>query len=168
MRAPLILAFAGFAGVAVATAAVAQDYKLPARRPGYWESSATMDIGGRSRTIVTQMCTDAATEKVYSVVGQNAGRNCSQREIHPIPGGFAFNSTCAFNGSTSVSSGTMTGDFQSHFHMEMTSHRTPGGESHTTIDGKWVGECPAGRVPGDMVMPGGMVMNMNTGAMAHQ
>jgi hypothetical protein len=31
---------------------------------------------------------------------------------------------------------------------------------------KWLGACPAGRVPGDVVMPGGQVFNMTAAGMA--
>ena len=30
------------------------------------------------------------------------------------------------------------------------------------MEAKWTGARPAGRKPGDMVMPGGMVMNINS------
>jgi hypothetical protein len=39
------------------------------------------------------------------------------------------------------------------------------GQRRAVTDMKYLGACPAGRKPGDVVMPGGMVMNM--AAMPH-
>jgi hypothetical protein len=154
MRAPLIAVAGLCVGLSVAAA---QTFKPPERRPGYWQT--TMAMG--TYTMTTQMCTDAAFEKISSVFGAGFLKNCAQREFHPIPGGWVFNSTCTVPGGTDVSSGTMKGDFQTGYHMEMKTHPLSGPDRHTTIDGKWLGQCPAGRVPGDLVMPGGQVMNLS-------
>jgi hypothetical protein len=36
--------------------------------------------------------------------------------------------------------------------------------SHSVLtqEATWMGECPAGMAPGDMIMPGGRKMNVNT------
>lgn len=162
MRAPLVPALIVIIGLGLSLSATAQIFKPPPRRPGYWQT--TINIG--SRSMVTAMCTDEALEKTFSGMGNGvAEKDCSQHEYHPIPGGWAFNSTCTINGNTDVSSGTVTGDMQSSYHMEMTTHPSNGAQRHTTMDVKWMGPCPPGRLPGDMVMPGGMVMNMSTGKM---
>jgi hypothetical protein len=141
-------------GLSVAIAQTA--IKPPERRPGYWQT--TMALG--PRTMSTQMCTDAAFEKNSSVFGAGiADKNCTQHTVRPIPGGWAFNSTCTVPSGTDVSSGTVTGDFQTSYHLEMTIHPSSGPDRHTTMDGKWLGARPAGRVPGDIVLPGGRVMN---------
>jgi hypothetical protein len=126
---------------------------------------AGLSVAMGPRTMSTQMCTDAAFEKASSVFGNSfTEKNCAQRDFHPIPGGWAFNSTCTVPNGTDVSSGTVTGDFQTGYHMEMKTHPSSGPDRQTTIDGKWLGPCPAGRVPGDMVMPGGQVINLSKAA----
>jgi hypothetical protein len=163
MRLSTIVLAAG-AGLAVSGAAAAQTLQEPMRRPGFWEQSMVMQGG---RTMVMKYCADEALEKRFSAFSQGmAGRQtCSKREFHRTPAGIAFESICTSNGSTRDSQGTATGDFQSHFHVDVVTHSTPAGprgaESHISMDGKWLGPCPAGTKPGDMTMPNGMVMNID-------
>jgi hypothetical protein len=140
----------------------------PARRAGWWESTMNMSMGGRPQTIVQHMCTDAATEKSYSVLsgGMSARANCSRRNVEAIPGGWRGTSVCNFgNSGPRTTTSTMTGDFQSHVHVDIESQSARGPE-HMSIDMKWLGACPAGRIPGDVVMPGGQVYNMTGDGMA--
>jgi hypothetical protein len=140
----------------VAAAALAQGSPFPLQRDGWWEESMVM--AGRPMTM--QTCTDAATQHRYSAYARVSGANCSSHQVTPIPGGAKFTSTCTVNGQAH----TNVGDFNSHVHFDMTSSGA-GGERHMVMDMKYLGACPAGRSPGDVVMPGGMVMNM--AAMPH-
>ena len=100
------------------------------------------------------------------MAGRGAEReNCSVREFHAIPGGYAFHSVCAFNGQTVDSQGSSTGDFQNHYHLDVTSRQTPGGVRHMTMEGRWLGPCAPGQHGGDMsmVLPNGQVMPMGPG-----
>jgi len=167
MRRSVQSVLCGLAFLTSATLAAAQGYQAPERRAGYWESTMTNQGEGHPSTMVTQMCTDPAIEKSFSIIGNGvAVRDCSKREMHPIPGGMAFSTTCTHNGVTDVSSGTVTGDFKTSLHMEITTQQSTGAGRHTVLDAKWLGPCPVGRSPGDMVMPGGMVMNLSTGKMS--
>ena len=166
MRASSVLSAGLVGGVAltIAAAAMAQGMVVPARKPGFWEQTMTMETG-RGMTMKSQLCTDATVEKKMSVMGQGmASSNCSQTNMRKTPTGFAFESTCNVAGHTTVSSGVVTGDFQGGYHMDISSTSNPPiagkGESKMHIDAKWLGPCPAGRKPGDMVMPGGMVVNV--------
>jgi hypothetical protein len=59
----------------------------------------------------------------------------------------------------------ITGDFNSAYTVKSTSN-TQGGpaavprDSTTTIEAKWLGACKADQKPGDIVMPGGIKMNV--------
>jgi hypothetical protein len=152
------------AGVSLATAALAQSLDAPMRRPGLWEQSMAMP-GVRSGGMTMKYCTDTALEKRYSVFSANLrGNSCSKAEIHRTPMGVSFQSVCNFGGATRTTTGTATGDFQSNFHMEAVTHSTAGADSHISMDGKWLGPCPADMRPGDTVMPNGMKMNIDPGA----
>jgi hypothetical protein len=160
MRVPSLVIAAAAAAVALPAAA---QTAAPQRKPGFWEQTMTM-AGGRS--MKSQMCTDAAVEKSMSAFGQNMSQStCSKNQIRKTPTGFAFDSTCKIGNSVTTSSGVATGDFNSAYVVEVTSRSTPPmvpgqGETHMKIAAKWLGPCPAGRKPGDMVMPNGMVVNM--------
>jgi hypothetical protein len=66
---------------------------------------------------------------------------------------------------TVTSHAEITGDFNSAYTVKSTS-RTEGAPSGvprdttTTIEAKWLGACKADQKPGDIVMPGGMKMNI--------
>jgi len=127
-----------------------------------------MNIPGH-RIVTMHYCTDMATEKKFSAFGQTANPGmCSKREMHRTPAGMTFESVCTIGGRTMTTTGVATGDFQTHFHIHTSIHAAPAapGMAGQTVDieGKWLGACPPGRKPGDMVMDGGVVMNM--GAMS--
>jgi len=59
----------------------------------------------------------------------------------------------------------ITGDFNSAYTVKSTSHseRGPTGtarDSTTTIEAKWLGACKPDQKAGDIMMPGGMKMNI--------
>ena len=142
--------------VAMAVSAFAQG-PMPSHRAGWWETTMSM---GPSRTMTTSMCVDAASERAMGGVSHSLGPGCSPGSLTPIPGGWRMASTCTRGGQTHSMTGTITGDFSSHVHMDMISDGGPGGGMHMTADQKYRGACPAGRRPGDVVLPGGMVVNM--------
>ena len=163
----VVAGLAGGVALAVAAAALAQGMAVPSRKPGYWEQTMAMETG-RGMTMKSQFCTDASVEKKMSLLGQNmAGSTCSQSNMRKTAAGFAFESTCNIAGRTITSSGVVTGDFQNSYSIDTVSKSNPPmpggrGENKTHIEGKWLGPCPAGRKPGDMLMPGGMVMNVSS------
>jgi hypothetical protein len=148
------LTVAVLGGVAVA------QISPPLRKAGWWETTMIMNMGGRQQTMVTQGCTDEATEKASSVfsAGVAARGNCTRRDVTQIPGGWQSTSVCNFGSGTRTSTATVTGDYQSHLHMELVSESAHGPD-RTVMEMKWLGACPAGRKPGDVVLPGGMVVN---------
>jgi hypothetical protein len=158
---------AALALAAIASVALAQPLATPTRRAGWWEQSMTMNMRGKEQTMTTQMCTDPQIERESSVIAQAAGgQSCSRRDITPVPGGWHVVSECSSRfGGSRTTTGMVTGDFQSHLHMDLVSQSARGSD-HVVMDTRWLGACPAGRRPGDVVMPGGQVMNV-TEMMAH-
>jgi Protein of unknown function (DUF3617) len=78
-------------------------------------------------------------------------------------------SVCSMGGGTSTSHAVITGDFSSAYTMQITSTHhggasvpgmASGGEMGMTIQAKWLGPCPAGERPGDMIMGNGMKINI--------
>ena len=68
-------------------------------------------------------------------------------------------------GMSITSHSVITGDFSSAYTVKSTSHseRGPTGvarDSTTTIEAKWLGACKADQKAGDIMMPGGMKMNI--------
>ncbi|WP_091741121.1 DUF3617 domain-containing protein [Phenylobacterium immobile] len=145
-----------------AGAASAQSY--PTRKPGLWKQS--MNAGGQ--TVQSSLCLDAATDRRMSAFGQNAGtRSCTRMTVTPAAGGWSFDSVCPIaGGGQIVTKGTARGDFNSRYQVKATSVTTGAkvammnGTQQMDITSTWAGACPAGMVPGDMTMPGGIKVNI--------
>lgn len=145
------LLIAGLLGLA-ATAVVAQPTGMPARRAGNWQVTMS-GMGGEGRSMTMTQCVDPATERsfapwhrgAYGPGGHGGGQShCSKEDVHAIPGGWAFESVCERpGGGEEASSGRITGDFHTHYHMEVSMHGQ-GPERHMTMDAAWVGPCAPG------------------------
>ena len=160
----------GAAAPASATATVSAPTAAagpPARKAGLWEQK----ISAESMQQTMKMCLDATTDQKMKWWGSQAPRggksDCAQQTVTPHPGGgWDFHAVCAMGESGTVTSdGSATGDFGSHYKVEVTSVTTgspmpqANGAHKTTIEATWMGPCPAGMKPGDMELPGGMRIN---------
>jgi hypothetical protein len=165
MRRP-ILSVALIAAVVIPVVAAAAPAP-PQRKSGWWEMTMQMSAPV-PMTQKMNLCTDPATEARNSAFAaqQNPGADCTNGPVTPTAGGWRFSSTCRTGGMTMTTTGVATGDFNSNYRVESTTRMTPApmpqmAESKMVITSRWLGPCPAGRVPGDMVMGNGMVMNLN-------
>lgn len=161
----LAAVLAGAAALAVAGTTFAQSGSLPTRRTGYWETTMTMG-GPHHMAMKTMFCTDPTVEQHVSILGHSMTQNmCSKRDVRRTLTGWTFDWVCKTGAMTTSTTASVTGDFQTAYHYEAVSRMSPPpapglGETRMVADAKWIGPCPAGRKPGDMVMPGGMVMNI--------
>jgi len=138
---------------------------LPHRTPGLWEQKVTS--AGMSQT--SQVCIDKAVEERFSVWGQQANKeNCSQSQVTPrVGGGWSFTASCNM-GQTGVTTtkGEVTGDFAKAYKVSaqntIAGAASPqmNGTHQMTIEATWKGPCPAGVKAGDVILPGGMKINM--------
>ncbi|MEO7760662.1 MAG: DUF3617 family protein [Casimicrobiaceae bacterium] len=142
---------------ALALPALAQD--LPKRKSGLWEMTM-----GQGRTV--SQCVDQAKDDAFRQMGQQLEREnkCSRTNVQRAAGSLAFDSSCDFGNMKMVSKTLITGDFNTAYKMEMHTRYDPPlmgkAEGTTIIEAKWLGACKAGQRPGDMMMPGGMTMNV--------
>ncbi len=138
--------------------------ELPVRKAGLWEMKM-LRSGGSVPDMTMQPCTDASTDKQMSTSFSPGKETCSKQDIQKTATGYATDSVCGVAGMTITSHAEITGDFNSAYTVKMTS-RTEGApsgmprDSATTIEAKWLGACKADQKPGDIVMPGGMKMNI--------
>ncbi|HLZ75841.1 DUF3617 domain-containing protein [Phenylobacterium sp.] len=155
---------------------------LPSRKAGLWEQTLISDRsdkagGDKGIRQTISMCLDAAFDQKMKLWGSQAGRsaegkpNCSEERItQHLGGGWDFHAVCAMGESGTVTSdGQATGDFGSHYTVNVTS-TTAGspmaqanGVHKMSIEGTWKGPCPADMKPGDMRMGNGMTINMAGG-----
>jgi hypothetical protein len=140
----------------------------PPRKAGLWEMKIA--TSGMSQTM--KQCLDEATEQKMKWWGSQAQKSgnsdCEQETITPhAGGGWDFHAVCKMGESGTITSdGQATGDFSSHYKVEVNSVTTgspmaqANGAHKTTIEAAWTGPCPADMRAGDMEMPGGMRINM--------
>lgn len=135
----------------------------PHRRAGLWQVAIDAS-GGPGVQMHAEMCVDNSTDKDFAWHGpHSSSQNCSKTEMHPRMGGFSFDSVCRSGARTITSHGTVSGDFNSAYNVDVTTKMDPpgpggmGGEMRSQIKAKWLGPCPAGMKPGSVKM-GGMTI----------
>ena len=142
----------------------AQAVELPVRKAGLWEMKMVR-TGGTAPDMTMQHCTDATTDKQMSSSFSPGKETCQKQDVQKTATGFVSDSVCGVAGMTITSHAEIIGDFNSAYTVKVTS-RTEGGPSGvprdgtTTIEAKWLGACKADQKAGDIVMPGGMKMNI--------
>ncbi|CCE02348.1 DUF3617 family protein [Bradyrhizobium sp. STM 3809] len=148
----------------VASAAFALD--LPVRKAGLWELKMIRS-GGQMPEMTMQHCTDETTDKdMNNMASPMAQQVCSKQDIQKTATGYVSDSVCSFGGMSTTSHAEITGDFNSAYTVKTTSKIQGGAagaaakDTAMTIEAKWLGACKADQKPGDIVMPGGMKMNV--------
>lgn len=127
----------------------------------------TMSGGGMPSGMAMSECVDPATERSFGQHGffpsgraGSEANDCSKREVHKIPGGWAFESVCTGrSGAPTSTSGTVTGDFQTHIHTVVDT-KGANGERHMAMDQEWVGPCPAGGGGRTVTLPDGRTITI--------
>ncbi|MBR0757854.1 DUF3617 family protein [Bradyrhizobium jicamae] len=158
------LALLGSAVCLVLSAGAAFAVDLPIRKAGLWEMKMVR-TGGPLPEMTMQHCTDETTDKqMSSAASPMAKEMCSKQDIQKTATGYVTDSVCGISGVNVTSHAEITGDFNSAYTIKTTSHAEggPSGKHDTTmtIEAKWLGACKADQKAGDIIMPGGMKMNV--------
>lgn len=160
----LHLSFALVLGALALPPIGAQAVELPTRKAGLWEMKMVRS-GGSGSDMAMQQCTDASTDQRMITSFSPGKETCARQDVQKTATGYVSDSVCSVAGMTITSHAEITGDFNSAYTVKATS-RTEGGpanlnrEGTTTIEAKWLGACKADQKPGDIVMPGGIKMNI--------
>jgi hypothetical protein len=139
--------------------------ELPVRKAGLWEMKV-LRAGATAPDMTMQQCTDATTDKDMSTAFSPMGKEmCSKQDIQKTATGYVSDSVCRIAGISITSRAEITGDFSSAYTVKSTSvsEGAPAGvprDSTTTIEAKWLGACKPDQKAGDMIMPGGIKMNI--------
>lgn len=149
------------------TAAAGGGSAEPTRKSGLWEQSMAND--GKPMPLgKMRVCTDPTTDAKASLFGQKGAESmCSQHSTsRALDGSYTFASTCNLgSGGVVTSKGTARGDFSTAYHVHLESSVTGAsveamnGQHVMDMDGKYLGPCPAGVAPGDVVLGNGMKFN---------
>jgi hypothetical protein len=152
---------AALASLLALPALAADDF--PKLKAGQWEmlTGAAKDTAPRKTTL----CTDDAVQKELISMGTGMQKEmCSKNEMRREGSRVISNSQCKIGESTIVTKAIMTFTGDTAYRTEIDSTYSPPfmgmKEAKTTMEGKYVGPCRDGLVPGDMVLPSGQKMNI--------
>jgi hypothetical protein len=149
---------------AFAHSATAEPFEMPNRKPGLWEIK--VNLGAQIPAMVVQQCTDATTDKDMATSFSPMAREmCAKQDMQKTATGMVVDATCTVSGVTSVSHTEINGDFNSAYTVKVLSKNTgaPAGvpaETVTVMEARWAGSCAADQKAGDMIMPGGVKINI--------
>jgi Protein of unknown function (DUF3617) len=131
---------------------------LPLRKSGLWDIK--LAIEGRPITQSFQQCVDPETDAIMQSSASNIGsQNCSKRDIVKSGDKMTIDSACTVAGNNATSHAEVTGSFDSAYTMTVAS-KSDAGAINLTVTGKWLGPCEAGQKPGDLILPGGIKLNL--------
>ncbi|MCA6122406.1 hypothetical protein J6500_10960 [Bradyrhizobium sp. WSM 1704] len=158
------LALLGSAVALMLSAGAAGAVDLPIRKPGLWEMKM-VHTGGPVPEMTMQHCTDETTDKEMSTAASPMAKQiCSKQDIQKTATGYVSDSVCGIAGVNVTSHAEITGDFNSAYTIKSTSHSEGGAhgsrDATMTVEAKWLGACKSDQKPGDIIMPGGMKMNV--------
>jgi len=139
--------------------------ELPVRKAGLWEMKV-QSAGAPKPEMTMQQCTDETTDKDMSTsFSPMAKEICSKQDIQKTATGYVSDSVCGVAGMTIKSHAEIIGDFNSAYTVKSSSHSEggmagTGRDNSTTIEAKWLGACKGDQKAGDIMMPGGMKINI--------
>ena len=139
--------------------------ELPTRKAGLWEMKMVR-TGSPMPEMTMQHCTDQTTDKAMSSTFSPMSKDiCSKNDIQKTATGYTTDSVCTVSGMSVTTHSETSGDFNSAYTVKVSSHSQggPAGsqrDTTMTLEAKWLGACKADQKPGDIVMPGGMKMNV--------
>jgi hypothetical protein len=156
------LVLAGAIGTAVAAVSEADFPKLKA---GQWEMTTQSANAAGAPPTKTTMCTDAALQREVIALGAGMSRDmCSKTDVKRDGQRVVTTAECRIGESNIKSRAVMTVQGDSRYKTEITATYDPPfmnmRDSKTTLEGKYVGACRDGLVPGDFVSANGRKFNI--------
>jgi hypothetical protein len=148
--------------LASSVVARADEPKPPPTKAGLWETHGTHTQEGKTVPDHTvKMCQSSDTTKAMQAQGEELRKRneCTSHITRPSPDTYVEESSCAKGanaGSVTKVVYTNQGDTASHTEMHMNVGKS---ETVVIIDAKYLGSCPAGMNPGDLMMDDGKIIS---------
>ena len=159
----LVAGVLAVAALGPASSSLAQDQAEPSRKPGWWEMQVAV-MGPTPEPIhqTLHMCTDAAFDVRQSPFGVNmSGDRCQPMKIARSGSGWTIAGACDTGQMKITANAVATGDLNDRYHVDIDTRMDPpptpqAASVKVAIDAHRLGECPAGKKPGDIDgLPGG-------------
>jgi hypothetical protein len=143
---------------------------LPSPKAGLWRESLLRD--GRELGLIGEMraCLDADARGRLTAMGGQAGKSmCRSLAVtRDGDGGYHFSSACDLGpGGHVVTQGELTGDLASRYRVRSQTDTTGAvlasmnGRHTIDLEASYLGSCPGGMKPGEVVIANGMKVNMD-------
>jgi hypothetical protein len=139
--------------------------ELPIRKPGLWEIKIKL-TGGAAPTAMMRHCTDAAVDRDMSTMfNPLAPSPCTKSTVLKEGDHYIINASCTADDKSIKVQSDVMGDFQSSYTVvtETKIQDDPDSDptlTNMTLEGKYAGACKMGQKPGDVVMAGGLKVNI--------
>jgi hypothetical protein len=139
--------------------------ELPIRKPGLWEIRIKL-TGGAAPTAMMRHCTDESVDRQMSTLfNPLSPPPCSKSSILKEADHYTVSSSCTSDDKIVKVMTDVSGDFQSSYTVvtETKIQDDPDSDptlSSMTLEGKYAGACKWGQKPGDVVMAGGLKVNV--------
>ena len=151
-------------GLLAAATAVAAADEFPKLKAGLWEVNMTSGKADAKPRLTTMCLDDSVQREMYTMsTGMMAGM-CSKHEIKVAGNKVTTIANCDLGIAKMQSQAVMTLSGNTSYHTEARATFDPplngAKESTSIIDGKHVGACKPGQLPGDMTLPGGQTVNV--------
>lgn len=153
---------------ALAAAAGAADHDWPKRRPGLWEvRAAGLQAQGMPPA---QQCVGEHTDTYAQHLDRHAGDRgaCTLGAFRRIGEAWVADSVCRDARTVVTSRAIATGDLDTEYRIDtLVTYDPPLAgvrrEDRDAVVARWLGPCPAGHRPGDLLVPGLGTLNLVDG-----
>jgi len=139
--------------------------ELPTRKPGLWEIKIKL-TGGAAPTAMMSHCTDDSVDRQMSTMfNPLAQQPCPGNDIQKHPDRYTIDSVCRADNKSVTLHSDITGDFVTKYTVvtETKTQEEPDSEpsvTNMTLEGRFLGPCKPGQKPGDVMMAGGLRVNV--------
>jgi hypothetical protein len=141
--------------------------ELPIRKPGLWEMKIRL-TGGAAPTAMMRHCTDETVDRQMSTMfNPLAPPPCTKSSVQKEGDHYTVTASCTAEDKNVRIMSDVSGDFQSSYTVvtETKIQDDPDSDpslSSMTLEGKYAGACKFGQKPGDVVMAGGLKVNVKS------
>ena len=147
-----------------AASAFADD--IPVLKSGLWELSRSTSQQPETKRLTT-MCLDQSVQAEMREFGLGVAKEMCSKSDRRVEGNrLTIDAVCKLGTTTMTTHSVMTFSGNTAYHTEGSATYDPPmmnmSESKSSIDAKWVAECPPGQQPGDITLESGQKINIKS------
>jgi hypothetical protein len=138
---------------------------IPVLKSGLWELSRTTSQQPEKR--LTTMCLDESVQAQMRDFGLGVAKELCSKSDRRVEGErLTIDAVCKLGATTMTAHSVMTFSGNTAYHTDGSATYDPPmmnmSESKSSIDAKWVAECPPGQQPGDITLESGQKINIKS------